>query len=241
MPSSRASIVVLVVTVAVGALNVLGVAERAAPMTIRGVVAGAAFVPATNRAPSATSAIYYGGARVCVDTNNNAVCDRGEAAVVTNNTGAFVLTGPRGPLVAEVPAGATSAPGATAGRIVLRASLDQILENVAAGQHTGAFSATVAITPLSTEVVRMMEADGLRYQIAKQMLARRVTVTPAQVLVDPHATADPVAGRAILAEAFVLGRRFALAAKMVDRADVAHAALSANPRATGPILDDRTH
>src|SRR5262249_1979631 len=138
--------------------------------------------------------------------------DRGETTVVTNDAGAFVVTTPAGPLVAEVPAGAAAA-GAIAGRMVLRASLEQILES-------GKVSPAVSITPLSTEVVRMMEADGLRYQVAKQMLARRITVRPDELLADPRAIVEPGARRAILAESFVLGRRFALAATMVDRGPI---------------------
>jgi tRNA (Thr-GGU) A37 N-methylase len=76
------------------------------------------------------------------------------------------------------------------------------------------------ITPLSTEVIRMMEADHVDYQTAKWNLAKRLDVPVDHILDDPNdLDAGPVR-TAVLTESVILSNRFALAAKIVDRHDV---------------------
>ncbi|HEY6722063.1 MAG TPA: hypothetical protein VI363_10540, partial [Burkholderiales bacterium] len=130
------------------------------PMTVRGVVAGSLFLPPAGGMPSSTVASYYMGAKVCVDSNNNAVCDSGEASTTTDKRGEFHLESPvSGPLVAEVLTTSTNSVvlrergeedrrgddsdqdgkgrGPSAPRtVVFRASLDQIEEG-ATDSHSG--------------------------------------------------------------------------------------------------------
>jgi len=124
---------------------------------------------------------------------------------------------------------------------VFRASFDQIVEGAShsgRGDHgdhgDGPVSADVVITPLSTEVVRMMEADHVEYWKAKANLATRLNVPAGQLLRDlDEAGADRTA---LLTESNILSNRFTLAAKMVRRHDVSPAALANNPHATHPAL-----
>src|SRR5260370_1248833 len=58
---------------------------RVEPMNVRGVVAGSHFTPSAGTALSNTTASYYQGAKVCVDANNNGVCDAGEASTLSDN------------------------------------------------------------------------------------------------------------------------------------------------------------
>src|SRR5215831_11155123 len=76
---------------------------KTTPMTVRGVVAGSYFVPPAGSTPSSTLSSYYQNATVCVDANNNVVCDADETSTVTDATGAFFLHSLyQGPLVAEI-------------------------------------------------------------------------------------------------------------------------------------------
>jgi hypothetical protein len=235
------------------------------PMLVRGVVAGSLFTPPAGNVASTTVPSYYLGAKVCVDANNNAVCDPGENFTTTDKRGKFVLESQiSGPLVAEVLTTSTNAVVANAqddngnkgkdeddevkdGKkqaptaektLVFRASLEQITED-AANSHRGegkALNAEVVVTPLSTEVVRMMEADGLSYFTAKQDLAQRLDVPANQVLNDPTTVTDSTVQSALLTESVILTNRFAFATKMVNRGDVSPAALAANSHATGPTI-----
>ncbi|HMH19022.1 MAG TPA: phosphoesterase [Burkholderiales bacterium] len=224
------------------------------PMTVRGAVAGSLFLPPAGGLPSSTVASYYMGAKVCVDSNNNAVCDSGEASTVTDKRGEFYLESPvSGPLVAEVLTTSTNAvllrerdddhrgkddwkdDGKGKGKdgdenkhvpnaprtVVFRASLDQIEEG-ATDSHRGegrALNAHVTVTPLSTEVVRMMEADSLPYLTAKQDLAARLEVSAHEVLRDPNRVQD-IVQTALLTESVILTNRFTFATKAFNRGDV---------------------
>jgi hypothetical protein len=153
---------------------------KVTPLNVHGIVAGTYFTPPTQSAPSSTVASHFQGARVCVDANESGVCDFGEASTTTDTQGRFVLTSRNaGPIVAEISNAATNAGHSVDQRLVLRASLDQVEEGaVNAGSATlpTPASTRVVITPLSTEVIRMMEADHVDYQTAKWNLAKRLDV-----------------------------------------------------------------
>jgi len=193
------------------------------PMTVRGIVAGTSFVPPAGSTPSNTSASYYQNAKVCVDTNNNAICDPDEASTTTDIAGAFFLHSVNsGPLVAEISTTSTNSGNAITERVVLRAASEQVAEGAVNAGNAAVptpAAADVVITPLSTEVIRMMEGDHLDYQAAKWTLAHRLNVPIDQVLRDPNQVNDGTFRTAILTESVILTNRFTLAARMADRHD----------------------
>ena len=88
--------------------------------TIRGVVAG---VRVTAADPASPAAIHFRHAHVCLDANENGVCDRSEASAFTDDAGAFVLTGDgRHSVVAEIPPAEASAAVPGVPRLVFRAA-----------------------------------------------------------------------------------------------------------------------
>src|SRR5438045_1927936 len=94
----RVGIIALLLTLAYSPIR-----AKTVPMTVRGVVAGTYFTPPAGSTPSSTSASYYQNAKVCVDANNNDVCDPDEASTFTDNAGTFFLHSLNtGPVVAEV-------------------------------------------------------------------------------------------------------------------------------------------
>jgi hypothetical protein len=210
------------------------------PMTVRGVVAGTYFVAPSGATPSSTSPSYYQNAKVCVDENSNGVCDPDETGTMTGDAGEFFLHSLKsGPLVAEVSTTSTNSGHAVAERVVFRAAFDQIAEGAVNAGHAAVptpAAADVVITPLSTEVVRMMEADNLDYQTAKWNLSRRLNVSVDQVVSDPANVTYVPFRHSILSESVILTKRFALAARMVDRHDVSPAALALNSSATSPAI-----
>ncbi|HEX3701999.1 MAG TPA: alkaline phosphatase family protein [Vicinamibacterales bacterium] len=234
------------------------------PMTARGVVAGTFFTPPDGGTASSTVPSYFQGARVCADLNDNGACDPGEASTATDRNGRFVLHSQQpGPIVAEVLASSTSSAGDTEdgnkGRkaekgkkggpggsepadivVAFRASLDQIVESASGpgkkGPGDGPLSADVVLSPLTTEVARMMEADGLPYPKAKSDLATRLGVPVEKVLTDLNTVSGHADQHALLTESNILSDRFTLAATMVRRHDVSPAALAANPAATAPAI-----
>jgi hypothetical protein len=203
-----------------------GAASIGPPSAVRGVVAGTRFTPPSETAPSQTSATYFPHARVCVDANANGACDPSEASTFSDDAGAFVLasTGSH-PIVAEIDRGDASAAVPGVDRLVFRAA-----------PEAASASSSVALTPLSTEIVRLMEADRASYEGARAQLARRLGISVAEAAGDPAIVTAPASRRAVLAESVTLSRRFALAAKMVDRHDVSPAARAKNPGATGPAM-----
>jgi hypothetical protein len=92
-----------------------------------------------------------------------------------------------------------------AGRLVFRAAPD------------AAADSTVALTPLSTEVMRIMEADKVSYGVARRQLAARLGISTAEATADPATVTARASRASILAESVILSRRFGLAAKMMDR------------------------
>jgi hypothetical protein len=192
--------------------------------SVKGVVAGTQFTPPVNSddpaqsTASSTVASVYANAKVCFDLNNNGVCDANEGGTTTKSDGSFILVGKAvGPLIADISTSAANNGAALTQRTVFRATADQL-----AASATGPLApVVVALTPMATEVTRMMENDGLSFAAAKEALAERIGVDPAIVLRDPNTITDATQKAAILVETNALSNRFALAAKLVDRGDAA--------------------
>jgi hypothetical protein len=217
------------------------------PMNVSGVVAGSLFTPPAGPVASTTVSSYYLGAKVCADVNNNGACDPGEPATFTNRRGEFALESPvTAPLVAEVLTTSTNAVVEPHRRhfdgdddrgskewesrrhenasttVAFRAALDQVADN-ASESHRGEGRALnaddVAITPLSTEVVRMVEDDNIDFSTARAHLAQRLRVGPQQVLDDPNQLGDGSVKTALLTESVILTNRFTFASTLVSRGD----------------------
>ncbi len=205
-----------------GSLAVCSAPSFAAQSLVKGFVGGAYFTPpvfadtAAASFSSSTVASTYSGAKVCFDLNDNGVCDSGEPFTTTGADGSFTLLSKSlAPLVAEIGTGATNNGHAVASRNVFRVKQDQI----AAATVNPLLPAAVDITPLSTEVARSVENDGINYTQAVQNLARRVGVPAADVLKAPTRIADPTELAALVKESVIDAGRFELAAKFVDRGD----------------------
>jgi hypothetical protein len=198
-----------------------------AGVTISGVVTATSFTPGSKTNPT-IAASYYQGAKVCVDTNGNGVCEPSENPVVTDASGKFSITVPaNAALTADIGTDATNtvAKAKVASRDELRASIDQVNE-----QTTG-----VVISPLSAEVTRLVEANASTYATEKQNVATRIGVALANVLGD----ANTVTGKdqvAMLAESKALDNRFTFAVTKLDRGDLYPDALAVpggDPRLVG--------
>lgn len=154
----------------------------------------------------------YAGATVCADANGNAVCDSGEISTKTDSQGAYSLMAPAGSaMVAAIDAGipyqdSHNAAATTTQPVVFRAPADL------AGM----------ISPLSTEVMRQIEAGGTEPAVIDG-IAQRLGVTAAQVTGDYTALDDSPARTALLAEASHLGNRFMLASTIAARGDISPA------------------
>ncbi len=190
-------------------------AETTASLTIKGLVTSAAFTPGSATEPNVTTG-YFAGATVCVDTNNNGKCDSSEPSTTTSSTGAFSLTVPEpSGIIADIGTTATNTANnkANPSRNVFRASLAQVTEQ---GQN-------VVLSPLSTEVVRLTEANSTTYAAEKQNLATRVgvgldVVSAADVLSDVNTL--PSGEKSVVSrEANILGERFQYAITKLDRGD----------------------
>jgi hypothetical protein len=76
-------------------LSLAAPAFAATPVAIRGVVSGTEFTPpviANSPGASAASRVaasLYQSAKVCLDANDNGVCDAGETSVLTKADGSF--------------------------------------------------------------------------------------------------------------------------------------------------------
>jgi hypothetical protein len=224
MPNSLArGVTVFTVTALLFAAFASRSAQRTMPMTIHGVVAGTYFTPPAGSTPSETAASHYSGARVCADTNDNVVCDFGEASTTTDASGAFQLhSQSTGPVIVEISTASLNGGNPVGQRVVLRAAYGQIAEGQGNAGHAKVQTpaeSNITITPLSTEVVRIMEADNVDYQTAKWRLATRLNVPMDELLSDPGTLSDGAAKTALLTESVILTSRFGLAAKMADRGD----------------------
>ena len=200
-----------------------------------GVVNSSAFTAGSSADPT-IAASNVQGALVCVDSNGNGKCDASEFPATTDGTGKFSMTVPAGSfIIADVGTGAILAANKAnvSTRTVFRASGDQLAEQDGA----------VVVSPLSTEVVRMMEANGTTYAAEKQNLATRLGVPAGTVLSDVN-TAGGSAKTALLAESNALGNRFAYAITKLDRGDLFPDALAVpggDPRLTGTRWRDSPH
>jgi len=223
----RRSLLSVAIAVAILSPSLAGAA--ATPVTIHGVVAGSYFTaPVNSNNPalstaSSTAASVYQNAKVCFDNNDNGACDTGEAATFSKNDGTFLLTSTNpANLVAEISISSTNNGKAVASRTVFRAAHAQIT----AATVSPLLPVNVAVTPLTTEIVRSTENDGLTFAQAKQALAERLlgaSVDAADanlVLSNPNTVTNSTYQKALLTEANILTNRFTLAAKFVDRKDV---------------------
>lgn len=227
--------------VAAALLSVCASGYAAVPVTISGVVAGSNFTPPVisnspvTSAPSSTAASIYEYAKVCFDLNNNGVCDAGEPYTSSKVDGTFLLTSATpGPLVAEISTIALNGGTPVTQRTVFRVAQGQI----AAATVAPLLPVKVAVTPLSTEVLLSMEANGTTFITERQNLATRLGVTVGEVLSAPGTITNPVDQAAVLKESVIMSNRLALAAKMVDRGDISPAALALNPTTSTPIAID---
>ncbi|MDB5945218.1 MAG: phosphoesterase, partial [Ramlibacter sp.] len=196
-------------------------------VTITGVVAAPSFTPGSATEPTIAAA-YYQGAKVCVDANGNGACDAGENPAITDSKGRFSLAVPaNAALIADIGTDAvnTGTGARVASRDVLRASLDQVIEQ----------SGGVVISPLSAEVARLTEANGTSYAAEKQNVATRIGVAPSSVLADVN-TVSSADKKAMLAESKALDNRFTYAITKLDRGDLYPDALAVpggDPRLKG--------
>ena len=195
--------------------------------TEAGVVTSAALTPGSATEPN-TSAGYYSGAKVCVDSNDNGKCESGETYAVTDATGHFSIDLP-GPtaLIADIGTAAVNTANGVVNstRNVFRVSIDQVGEQ----------GSNLVIGPLSSEVVRQMEANHSSYATEKQNLATRLGVPVSQVVADPG-LATGATKSALTREANVLTGRFAYAITKLDRGDLYPDALAVpggDPELTG--------
>jgi hypothetical protein len=196
-------------------------------VTMAGVVASSGFKPGSATDPT-ISAGYYQGALVCVDANNNGKCDASENPATTNNKGAFSLGASTvGPILVDIGTGAiNTATGANVStRTVLRASLAQINDQGAA----------LVVSPLSSEVQTLVEANGTSYATEKANLATRLGVPVTTVLSDVN-TVSGANQTAILNESNAVSNRLAYAITKLDRGDLYPDALAVpggDPRLKG--------
>ncbi len=144
------------------------------------------------------------------------MCDAAEPFTTTGADGSFTLLSKTlAPLVAEINTTAKNSGHAITSRNVFRVKQDQ----VAAATINPMLPAAVDITPLSTEVARAVENDGVSYTQAVKNLAQRIGVSPADVLKAPTKITDSAELAVILKESVIDAGRFELAAKFVDRGD----------------------
>jgi len=212
----------LVAAAVASALALCSTNAFAAQSLVKGVVGGAYFAApvfadtAAASAPSSTVASVFQGAKVCFDLNDNGVCDATEPFTFTGTDGGFTLASKTlAPLVAEIGTGASNSGHGVTSRNVFRVKQEQ----VAAATVNPLLPAAVDITPLSTEVARAVEHDGVAYAEAVARLAERLDVSPSDVLKAPTKIKDATELASVLKESVIDQGRFELAAKFVDRGD----------------------
>jgi hypothetical protein len=184
----------------------------ASSVMLNGVVTATKFTPGSATDPNVAPA-YYVGAKVCVDANNNGHCEPSESPATTDAKGQFSLAAPGAlALIADIGTDATNSGdnSKVKSRDVLRVSMDQVNEQAAG---------TIVISPLSSEILRLSEANGTAYAAEKQNVATRIGVAPASVVADVNTVAG-ADKTAMLAEAKVLDNRFTYAITKLDRGDL---------------------
>jgi hypothetical protein len=200
----------------------------ATPVIIKGVVSGTLFTPPViSDNPSAaaaptTVASTYAGATVCVDLNANGQCDQGEPSTISKSDGTFQLGIPGADtgnnLVAMIPTTATNNGAPVTQRMVFRVNAGQI----AAATVSPLAPVSIAVTPLSTEITRMVENDGMSYTSAASALALRLGVSsPTEFNQSLGSISIPADQAAIEAESVVLSNRWGLAASLFDHGNLA--------------------
>ena len=130
---------------------------------------------------------YFRNAKVCLDTNNNGVCDAGETVAMTGNAGQFTLAGSGAAIAAEIDASSIqydpdtgiAAPVTT--RIVLRAPME----------------APGVVSVASTAVVAEMESNALPFNDAVLKVANALGVSSGKLLRDFNTDADPASKRVL--------------------------------------------
>jgi len=188
-----------------------------------GVVAAAAYAPGSTNGDPTIKAGYYAGATVFVDTNGNGKLDAGEPSAKTDGNGHFTLnTTASGQLVADIPTTATNTANgqAVANHLILRASAAQVKD-----QGAG----SVVISPMSSEVERLVEANNSTYATEKANLATRLsgpgvaasdaTVSAGDVLADVNKLSGAEQS-AVLYEDNALTNRYTYATTKLDRGDL---------------------
>ncbi len=121
---------------------------------------------------------YFQNATVCLDANNNGVCDSNEVSTKTDTSGAFKLVG-TGALVAVIDTSATrydpdtKASTPVSSKLVFRAP-----------------SGASVVSALTTEVVALAATNGGDVSAAQTTLANRLGVTAAQVMEDHNKELD---------------------------------------------------
>ncbi|CAN5789272.1 acid phosphatase [soil metagenome] len=157
------------------------------PCVLCALLTACASAPTTD-ASGMTRGQVFGvtNAKVCLDRNGNARCDDGEPSTMADANGAFALAG-AGAFIAE----ATTPHGP----VVLRAPADSV----------------AAISPVSTELMALMDADGSSPAKARALLARRIGVPEARLLDTPSTVADGSAQTALRTESAQLLPRIAAA------------------------------
>ena len=207
--------------------------------TYSGVVASSAYVSGSKTGDPTIKPGYYQGATVCVDANSNGLCDSSESSTTTDSKGHFSLTtGSTGQFIANIPTSATNTASGSAvpSHLILRASAAQVTD-----QGAG----SIVISPLSSEVQRLVEANTSAYATEKANLATRLsgptfnqgtaTVSATDALADAN-TLSGVEQYAVLYAYNELGNRYTYATTKLDRGDKypdALAVAGGDPRLAG--------
>jgi len=225
--------------------------------TYSGKVVAVAATPSVSGNPT-LKAGYYGGATVFMDVNGNGIKDTGEPSTTADANGNFKFTAASnvtGPLVADIATSATNTASGAAvpAHLILRASTAQISEQG---------KTAIVISPMSSEVQRLVEANGSDYATEKANVAARLTgptfsmgsatVTATDLLADAN-TLTGAEQYAVLYEDNALANRFTYATAKLDRGDLYPDALAVpggDPRLKGvaglagsetiPATDPRT-
>ena len=190
--------------------------------TYSGVVASSAYVAGSKTGDPSFKSGYYQGATVCVDATSNGKCDSSESSTTTDSKGHFSLTtSSTGQFIADIPTSATNTATSSTvpSHLILRASAAQIADQG---------NSNIVISPASSEVQRLVEANGSTYATEKANLATRlsgpefnqgtVTVSATNVLADVN-TLTGAAQYAMLYEYNQLANRYTYATTKFDRGD----------------------
>ncbi|NKF22852.1 alkaline phosphatase family protein [Solimonas marina] len=193
--------------------------------TLSGVVSSSGYVPGSTSGDPTIKPGYYAGATVFLDSNANGKLDDGETSATTDSAGTFALTvdsDASGPLVADITTSSTNTAlsAAVPAHLILRASAAQIADQ---GEDA------IVISPMSSEVQRLVEADSSDYATEKAALATRLsapfntanalTISGADALADVN-TLSGDEQSALLFEDNALTNRYVYATAKFDRGDL---------------------